>query len=90
MTSHDVALQIMQEAVKILADWTEVDLPEFQSVEPKQQQAINNAKKHLNWPKNQKEPQPLRLLFDLVDFSEDGKDKDRTKALQSCGCDRRC
>ncbi|MFB2934973.1 type III-A CRISPR-associated protein Cas10/Csm1 [Aerosakkonemataceae cyanobacterium BLCC-F154] len=78
MASENVALRIMQEAVGVLAKWTNVSLPQLQSLEPQEQQAVKKAKSHLKWPEKQ-EPQPLRLLFDFVDFSKDGKEKTEQK-----------
>lgn len=77
MTSKNIALRIMQETVGVLAKWTKVS-PQLQSLEPQEQQAVEKAKSYLKWPKNQ-EPQPLCLLFDLVDLSQDGKEKTEQK-----------
>lgn len=73
--SEKAALQVMQEAVTILANWTDVALPDLLSLEQTQQQAVDHAKSHLNWSKNQKEPQPLRLLFDFVYFPQDEREE---------------
>jgi len=81
--SEKAALQVMQEAVKILANGTDdVALPDLLSLEPTQQQAVDQAKSHLNWSKNQKEPQPLRLLFDFVYFPQD--EREETKQEHYC------
>lgn len=73
--SDEIALQVMQEAVGVLAKWTEVSLPQLQFLEPQEQQAVDKAKSYLNWSENTVIPQPLHLLFDFVYFSQDGKKK---------------
>ncbi|OCR00143.1 type III-A CRISPR-associated protein Cas10/Csm1 [Oscillatoriales cyanobacterium USR001] len=77
MKSHDVALQVMQEAVEVLVDWTKPNLPWKESNKGEIDKAVKKAKGYLHWPEKsaKSEPQPLRLLFDFVHFSEDGREE---------------
>lgn len=66
MTSSQVALQVIQQAIFELAKWAEVDLPK-ECQRPDDNDAIAKAKKILGWEKA--EIKPLRLLFDHVQLS---------------------
>src|SRR4028119_249180 len=68
MTSSQVALQVIQQAILVLAKWAEVDLPK-ECQRPKDNDAIARAKQLLLWSENA-EPKPLRLLFDQVKLSQ--------------------
>jgi CRISPR-associated protein Csm1 len=67
ITSSQVALQVAQEAISVLAQWAEIELPEECQC-PDDNDAIAQAKKLLLWSENA-EPKPLRLLFDQVKLS---------------------
>lgn len=65
MTSQDIALQVMQEAVFVLAKWVGLT-DQFPTVH--EDQAVTRAKAILSWTDN--EPGCLRLLFDFVKLSQ--------------------
>lgn len=69
MTSSQVALQVIQQAILVLAKWAEVKLPE-ECQRSGDNDAIARAKKILGW--ENAEIKPLRLLFDSVKLP-DGK-----------------
>ncbi|HBL12174.1 MAG TPA: hypothetical protein DD379_12335 [Cyanobacteria bacterium UBA11162] len=70
MKSSEVALQVLQEAVSVLAKWAGVKLPaECQCLDDND--AIARSKEILGWTKESK-IKPLRLLFDFVKLP-DGK-----------------
>lgn len=78
-TSSEVALQVVQEAISVLAKWAGVNLPrEYQAKEEKDLHlAVIKAKKILSWTKDAK-IKPLRLLFDAVKLPDGkGQDEDR-------------
>ncbi|ERT07671.1 csm1 family CRISPR-associated protein [Lyngbya aestuarii BL J] len=65
MESQDIALQVMQEAVLVLAKW--VGLPDqFPTIQ--EYSVVTRAKIILSWTDN--EPSCLRLLFDFVELSQ--------------------
>lgn len=68
MTSQEVALQVMQQAVLILAEWVGASLPGCKLAD--EHPAVTKAKEILSW--QEQEPSHLRLLFDLVNFPESG------------------
>jgi len=76
MTSQEVALQVIQQAICALAGWAEAKLPEGcqLSKEPRVTEAVDKAKKILSpkklfsWDKT--EISYLELLFDAVKLSE--------------------
>jgi CRISPR-associated protein Csm1 len=75
MKSHDIALQVMQETVEILAKWADFSLLWEKLGERNQHEVVNKAKSYLHWPEDVT-LQPLRLLFDFVSFDETGKNED--------------
>jgi len=62
MTSQEVALQVIQEAICVLAGWADVKLPWQISL---QDEAVTNAKNFLSWHENT-QINYLHLLFDAV------------------------
>ena len=76
MTSQEVALQVIQQAICALADWAEAKLPDGcqLSKEPRVTEAVDKAKELLSpkelfsWGKT--EISYLELLFDAVKLSE--------------------
>jgi len=62
MTSQEVALQVIQQAICVLAGWADVKLPWQISL---QDEAVTNAKNFLSWPENT-QINYLHLLFDAV------------------------
>ncbi|WP_414584930.1 type III-A CRISPR-associated protein Cas10/Csm1 [Scytonema sp. PCC 10023] len=69
-SSHQEALTVIQQAVSDLANWAGLQL-----TRPDDSDAIEEAKKHLQWPSDHT-PKPLRLLFDSVKLPESqGQDK---------------
>ena len=74
MTSSQVALLVIQQAICKLARWVEVDLPEG-CQPPDDHNAIARAKELLSWPKLGKQPQALQVLFDQVQLSHGQKEK---------------
>ncbi|MCB8762220.1 type III-A CRISPR-associated protein Cas10/Csm1 [Planktothrix agardhii] len=84
MKSHDVALQVMQETVEILAKWADFSLPWEKLGERNQHEAVNKAKIYLHWPEDVT-LQPLRLLFDFVSFDETGKNEDNNEHYYPVG-----
>lgn len=78
--AEQAALQVIQEAVRVLADWTDPKLKDklsrlitANSNEDVIKKAVVEAQKLLSWNSND-EPKALRLLFDLVNLEKD-KDK---------------
>lgn len=76
MTSSQVALQVIQQAIYDLALWAKVELPK-QCQRPNDNDAIARAKEILSWT-NDAKIEPLRLLFDAVKLP-DGKGQDKNK-----------
>ncbi|MBD1826792.1 type III-A CRISPR-associated protein Cas10/Csm1 [Microcoleus vaginatus GB1-A2] len=79
MTSQEVALQVIQQAICALADWAEAKLPDGcqLSKEPRVTEAVDKAKELLSSKKTPKlfswektEISYLELLFDAVKLSE--------------------
>jgi CRISPR-associated protein Csm1 len=79
MTSQEVALQVIQQAICALADWAEAKLPDGcqLSKEPRVTEAVDKAKELLSPKKPKKlfswektEISYLELLFDAVKLSE--------------------
>lgn len=73
VTSSQVALQVLQQAIAALAKWPDhsVQLPfKFQLLDEKEQKAVDGAKVILGWT-NDTEVGILRLLFDKVKLSDD-------------------
>ncbi|MBD2137696.1 type III-A CRISPR-associated protein Cas10/Csm1 [Anabaena sp. FACHB-1237] len=70
-TPSNTALKVIQEGVKILAEWAK---PEnlFESSPNTIDSAVQKAQKILSWPK-EGEPQALRLLFDYVNLEKEHK-----------------
>jgi len=62
VTSHSIALSVLQEGIKKLAQWLELDFP---SLPLMQHQAIIRAKEVMSW-QNESEFKPLNLLFDSI------------------------
>ncbi|WP_199321021.1 type III-A CRISPR-associated protein Cas10/Csm1 [Trichormus variabilis] len=78
-SSEKVALQVVQQAIALLAKWADdqVQLPfEFQSLNEKEQKAVDHAKNLLGWEENKKVG-ILSLLFDSVDLSDEPKKETR-------------
>ncbi|MEA5568605.1 type III-A CRISPR-associated protein Cas10/Csm1 [Anabaena sp. UHCC 0399] len=68
--SHQEALIVIQQAVSDLANWAGLQLSR-----PNDSEAIQEAKKYLQWPSD-RTPKPLRLLFDSVKLEpSSGQDK---------------
>lgn len=65
LSSSQIALTLMQQAVVHLAQWSESEL--VLEINPSSE--IQAAKQHLYWPEN-KGLQPLRSLFDSIQLSE--------------------
>ncbi|MFM6051635.1 MAG: type III-A CRISPR-associated protein Cas10/Csm1, partial [Sphaerospermopsis kisseleviana] len=88
MKSYQVTLQILQQAIAVLANWVKSDVVNKLSLSASDsiddavkeaiQEAIQEAQKILFWPK-QGEPQALRLLFDYVNLNPEEKQKKQTK-----------
>ncbi|WP_246605357.1 type III-A CRISPR-associated protein Cas10/Csm1 [Sphaerospermopsis torques-reginae] len=76
--SSQVALQVVQQAIAVLANWVKSDvvnklsLSASDSIDDAIKKAIEKAQGILSWPK-QGEPQALRLLFDYVNLKEEQK-----------------
>lgn len=83
--SEKAALQVIQEAVRVLAVWVDSKLkdklPDINSNEDVTKKAVENAKNLLSWNSN-KEPEALRLLFDYIDLSKDEQEKRENKVQQ--------
>src|SRR5919202_223839 len=77
MTSSQVALQVIQQAILVLAKWAQVDLPK-ECQRPDDNDAIARAKQILSWT-DKAEIKPLQLLFDSVKLP-DGKGQDENKS----------
>ncbi|MFM7365261.1 MAG: type III-A CRISPR-associated protein Cas10/Csm1 [Cuspidothrix sp.] len=78
--SSQVALQVVQQAIAILAKWSDNNIQldfEFPSLDQKEQNAIDKAKHIIGWKENA-EADLLRLLFDSVKLP-DGKGQDPNK-----------
>jgi CRISPR-associated protein Csm1 len=74
-SSEKVALQVVQQAIAALAKWADynIQLPfKFQSLNEKEQKAVDNAKKLLGWEENISVG-TLRLLFDNINLSDEVK-----------------
>jgi CRISPR-associated protein Csm1 len=71
MTSLEVALQVIQQAIYILASWTEAKLADRGQLSI-EHPAVTKAKKLLSW--NEAQINYLELLFDAVKFP-DSKEK---------------
>ncbi|CCI27692.1 hypothetical protein [Microcystis aeruginosa] len=65
LSSSQIALTLMQQAVVHLAQWSESEL--VLEINPSSE--IQAAKQYLYWPEN-KGLQPLRSLFDSIQLSE--------------------
>ncbi|WP_413172300.1 type III-A CRISPR-associated protein Cas10/Csm1 [Anabaena azotica] len=65
VTSSQVALQVIQQAIALLAKWAECDHPHLDSEYPE----VTRAKTILGWNENTKVG-VLRLLFDSVNLSD--------------------
>jgi CRISPR-associated protein Csm1 len=76
--SEKAALQVMQDAVKILGDWAEAQLPDCEPSTPELvvEKAVEKAKKVLDLSqKNHENIDSLQLIFDGVKLSEDNNRK---------------
>jgi CRISPR-associated protein Csm1 len=76
-SSEKVALQVVQQAIALLAKWADnqVQLPfEFQPLEENEQKSVDDAKKLLGWEEDKKVG-ILSLLFDSVDLSDESRKK---------------
>lgn len=84
MKSYQVTLQILQQAIAVLATWVKSDvvnklsLSASDSIDDAVKEAIEKAQKILSWPTDE-EPQALRLLFDYVNLNPEEKQKKQTK-----------
>lgn len=67
MTSQEVALQVMQQAVSVLAEWVDANLVSGCKL-TSEYVVVTKAKEILSWQKQ--EPSYLRLLFDAVKFCD--------------------
>ncbi|MDB9308414.1 type III-A CRISPR-associated protein Cas10/Csm1 [Aphanizomenon sp. CS-733/32] len=74
VTSSQVALQVFQQAIAILAKWANSDVANklFQSSPNTIDSAVEEAQKILSWTTDGK-PQALRLLFDYVNLEKEEK-----------------
>lgn len=86
MTSSQVALQVAQQAVSVLAKWAGADLPSGCQCS-KEHLAVTRAREILSWSESIS-PKWLRLLFDAVKLP-DGKGQDKqhyypAKAIADC------
>jgi len=79
ITSSQVALQVAQEAISVLAKWADANLPNGCQPPEELHPAVIRAKSKeiLSWPDN-KLPDCLRLLFDAVKLP-DGKGQDKNQ-----------
>ncbi|MCU0542584.1 MAG: type III-A CRISPR-associated protein Cas10/Csm1 [Oscillatoriaceae cyanobacterium Prado104] len=68
MTSQEVSLQVIQQAIGVLADWAKAQLPDGCQVLTKHQ-AVTKAKELLSWG-NDTPISYLELLFDAVKFPD--------------------
>lgn len=75
------ALQVIQEAVRVLADWTnsklKENLPKLIAANGNQdviKKAVAEAQRLLSW-NSEENPKALRLLFDLVNLEKDEEKK---------------
>ncbi|WP_071192471.1 type III-A CRISPR-associated protein Cas10/Csm1 [Trichormus sp. NMC-1] len=70
-SSEKVALQVVQQAIAVLAKWAKSDVVSklFQSSPNIIDSAVEEAQKILSWPSDG-EPQALRLLFDYVNLEK--------------------
>ncbi|WP_017295923.1 type III-A CRISPR-associated protein Cas10/Csm1 [Geminocystis herdmanii] len=62
VTNHQIALSVLQEGIKKLAQWLELDFPSLPLI---QHQSIIKAKEIISW-KEESEFKPLNLLFDSI------------------------
>lgn len=83
--AEQAALQVIQEAVRVLADWTDPKLKDklsrlitANSNEDVIKKAVVEAQKLLSWNSND-EPKALRLLFDLVNLEKDKEKKSQNQ-----------
>ena len=86
MTSFQAALQVAQQAVSVLAEWADADLSIGCQCSEKHP-AVKRAREILLWSDTRLNC--LRLLFDAVDLSPDGKGQDKqhyypAKAIANC------
>lgn len=75
MTSSQVALQVAQQAISVLAKWADANLPSGYQLSAESHPAVVRAKKILSWH-DSKGLDCLRLLFDAVKLT-DSKVQDR-------------
>jgi CRISPR-associated protein Csm1 len=74
MKSQEIALQVMQQAVSILANWVD-DQFRFQCQLSNEYSAVTKAKEILSWQRQ--EPSYLRSLFDAVKFEHSQERENR-------------
>lgn len=86
--AEQAALQVIQEAVRVLADWTDSKLKEkltrlitANSNEDVIQKAVAEAQGLLSW-NSEENPKALRLLFDLVNLEKDKEKKSQNQHQQ--------
>ncbi|PLZ98603.1 type III-A CRISPR-associated protein Cas10/Csm1 [Fischerella thermalis CCMEE 5268] len=86
--AEQAALQVIQEAVGVLADWTDSKLKEkltrlitANSNEDVIQKAVAEAQGLLSW-NSEENPKALRLLFDLVNLEKDKEKKSQNQHQQ--------
>lgn len=76
--SEKAALQVIQEAVRVLAVWANSKLKDkladISSNDDVIKKAVNKAKELILWNSN-KQPEALRLLFDYIDLSKNEEEK---------------
>ncbi|PMB40846.1 type III-A CRISPR-associated protein Cas10/Csm1 [Fischerella thermalis CCMEE 5330] len=82
------ALQVIQEAVRVLADWTnsklKENLPKLIAANGNQdviKKAVAEAQRLLSW-NSEENPKALRLLFDLVNLEKDEEKKSQNQHQQ--------
>ncbi|PLZ61582.1 type III-A CRISPR-associated protein Cas10/Csm1 [Fischerella thermalis WC344] len=86
--AEQAALQVIQEAVGVLADWTDSKLKDklsrlitANSNEDVIQKAVAEAQGLLSW-NSEENPKALRLLFDLVNLEKDEEKKSQNQHQQ--------
>ncbi|HIK08703.1 MAG TPA: type III-A CRISPR-associated protein Cas10/Csm1 [Oscillatoriaceae cyanobacterium M33_DOE_052] len=72
-SATDVALQITQQAIAVLAEWAGVTLPP-ECIGSGEDAVVRRVKQMLGWPDGG-QPQPLRLLFDGVNLGRGQTEK---------------
>lgn len=64
--SQPIALTLIQQAICRLSGWVKADLHHTAANEGEDDTVLQSAKKYLNWPPLETEPQPLQQVFDAI------------------------